>query len=519
MKKQQPMCVWRLLTAAALLTVTASAGAAEFTLVAQEFDKPMPDGSVVRMWGYALPGQTPSVPGPTLRVPAGESLTLRITNSLPQAINGGAVPTSVIVPGQNTALAPVMFTDSTGRQRVRSFTHETATTQTGVYTWASPQPGSYLYHSGTQPQVQVQMGLYGAVIVEAGPNLAYPGVNFDAELTLLYSEIDPALHAAVAAGGYGNPAAANPVTSTLNYSPKFFLVNGEPYTPGVTLPLATSAAGGRTLLRLLNAGLDMHVPVLQGLDMSLVAEDGKPYPYARNQYAAPLPPLKTLDAVIVPPADGEYPIYDRRLALANNAVAPGGMLRLLRTGGAPIAQSDAYTLAEDTVFNAPAPGVLGNDFSPSGALTATLSAPPANGAVTLNLDGSFNYAPNPNFNGTDSFSYLAAAAGGASALGSVTLTVTAGNDAPTAVPDVATTTVNTAVIVDVLLNDSDPEGGALTLAGVDNPSVNGGAVAITGTTATYTPPLDFIGTDSFVYVVADPQGGLGTGTVTVTVQP
>jgi hypothetical protein len=143
--------------------------------------------AALRMWGYALPGHTPSVPGPTLRVPAGESLTIRITNSLPQAINGGVVPTSVIVPGQNTALAPVMFTDTTGRQRVRSFTHETAATQTGVYTWASPQPGSCLYHSGTQPRCRCRWVCTNALIVSRA-NLAYTGSEHDTELTLLYSK-------------------------------------------------------------------------------------------------------------------------------------------------------------------------------------------------------------------------------------------------------------------------------------------------------------------------------------------
>jgi FtsP/CotA-like multicopper oxidase with cupredoxin domain len=448
MKKRQLNFAWRLLVAASLFSVAGTAAAVTFDLVAEPFPKTMADGSTVTMWGYRLASETvATVPGPTLRVPAGDSLTIRVTNSLPQTISlpgTTGTPTSLVVPGQRAASAPAMFNDASGRSRVRSFAPEAAAGQTVTYTWSSPQPGTYLYHSGTQPQVQVQMGLYGAVIVEAGSGIAYPGVDYAAEVTLLYSEIDPALHAAVASGTYGNPAGANPMTSTLHYLPKYFLVNGESYTPGVTLPIATAAAGSRTLLRLLNAGLDTHVPLLQGLDMSIVAEDGKPYTYAKTQYTAPLAPLKTLDAVIVPPVDGNYPIYDRRLALANNAVAPGGMLRILRTGGAPI-------------------------------------APPT-------------------------------------------------NHPPVANPDEVTTAAGTAVVVNVLANDTDPDGNPLRLIAVSNPSAAAPLgvpnVAITGMSVTYTPPAELASgaTDTFNYVICDnldalcTNGLLGAGTVTVTIQ-
>ena len=121
MNKRQPSLAWRLLLAASLFTATGAASAAEFTLIAEQFPKPMADGSTVMMWGYRLStGTEASVPGPTLRVPAGEPLIIHVQNSLPQLINGGNVPTSVVVPGQRAASTPVMFTDASGRQRVRS---------------------------------------------------------------------------------------------------------------------------------------------------------------------------------------------------------------------------------------------------------------------------------------------------------------------------------------------------------------------------------------------------------------
>jgi hypothetical protein len=76
---------------------------------------------------------------------------------------------------------------------------------------------------------------------------------------------------------------------------------------------------------------------------------------------------------------------------------------------APIAADDVYTTTEDTTLTIPVPGVLANDSDPDGdVLTATLLTPPANGDLTLSPDGGFVYTPTLNWNGVDTFSYLAA---------------------------------------------------------------------------------------------------------------
>ena len=93
--------------------------------------------------------------------------------------------------------------------------------------------------------------------------------------------------------------------------------------------MATLTAGQPTLLRFLNAGLQTHVPVINGMSMRLIAEDGNPYPWPTNpreQYSVMLPAAKTIDAIIVPQAvAGEvttrYPIYDRRMGLSNDGSA------------------------------------------------------------------------------------------------------------------------------------------------------------------------------------------------------
>src|SRR5512145_2931627 len=153
---------------AGLVAAAAPASAVEYWLRAEPVNVTMPDGVSVPMWGYALtdmtfvPG-TASVPGPALTVPAGDPvLTIHLKNNLPEA-------TSIVIPGQIATMTPVWDNGMSGARpsataRVRSFTHEALVGGgTADYTWSNMKPGTCLYHSGTHPQVQVQMGLYGGV--------------------------------------------------------------------------------------------------------------------------------------------------------------------------------------------------------------------------------------------------------------------------------------------------------------------------------------------------------------------
>src|SRR5207248_2995406 len=142
---------------------------------------------------------------------------------------------------------------------------------------------------------------------------------------------------------------------------------------------------------------------------------------------------------------------------------------------------------------------LGNDTDVDGnALTAVLATTTTHGTLTLNANGSFSYAPAANFNGSDSFTYRANDGTADSSPATVTITVTSVNDAPVALPDSFNTSEDVAVSGNVLANDSDVDGNALT------------AVMLTGTTHgtlalnpngsfTYTPAANFNGSDSFTY--------------------
>ncbi len=184
----------------------------------------------------------------------------------------------------------------------------------------------------------------------------------------------------------------------------------------------------------------------------------------------------------------------------------------------PVATDDVYAVNEDTPLDIPAPGVLTNDSDPDGdAPSAALATDVSNGTLTLNLDGSFDYNPNPNFSGVDSFTYVAADGSLNSNPATVTITVTPVNDPPTTVDDTAVTGEDSPVNINVLANDSDPEGDPLTVTASDPP--NGTTRVNPDLTVTYTPDPDFNGADSFTYDADDGNGGRSTGTVTITVDP
>ena len=426
---------------AAVLSVPGPAFAITYYLKATTFTLADPNGGTgIPMWGYVLCqdsgfancAASATAPGPALTVPANDTeLKISLSNDLP-------VPTSLVINGLIKPMIPVWDSGDTGNRptptaRVRSFDAE-AGAGGGIkdYTWSNVKPGTYLYQSGTQPQVQVQMGLYGAMTknqAEAATGvaaLAYTGVAYDNQATLLYSEIDPVLHAAVDNDSYGTTPG---LTSTFNYAPKYFLINGQPY-PNANSVVTPVGNTGRTLLRLLNAGLTTHVPMLQGNFWTPVAEDGKPYAYPTSQYTALLPAAKTMDVVLVADAGGAiYPIIDRRLNLSNNGLSNGGMLTQLAYGAAgvtgggltnstpnvpPVSTDDVYNSVKGVTLSVgELEGVLSND-SDSDSLPLPIRAvaaagPTANGGTyTLNANGSFIYVPSATSTAaTDSFTYRA----------------------------------------------------------------------------------------------------------------
>jgi FtsP/CotA-like multicopper oxidase with cupredoxin domain len=270
------------MVAVASLTATAHAAApgikgTTFNLTAQPAYLSQPDGQSVYSWGYGCTSQTGltfapatisttpfcntmQVPGPTLIVTEGQTVTVALTNNLPTAAGN----TSILFPGFNV-------TTSGGVAGL--LTQEAAPGGTVTYSFTASSPGTRAYYSGTQVDLQIEMGLYGAIIVlpnsvpqtcSAGLPLTHPGNNaaaqanagesdfrlaasaydhpascYDREYLFQFSEMDPKIHAtalaqvnAANAGSASGSCIAGAAGCSLNvptepYHPAYFMINGR----------------------------------------------------------------------------------------------------------------------------------------------------------------------------------------------------------------------------------------------------------------------------------------------------
>ncbi len=185
----------------------------------------------------------------------------------------------------------------------------------------------------------------------------------------------------------------------------------------------------------------------------------------------------------------------------------------------PAAVDDSFSTTEDTTLEvAAAQGVLANDTDADGdSLEVETLSGPSHGTLTLNDDGSFTYEPNPNFNGTDGFTYRASDGTADSNVATVTIAVNSANDAPDALDDAVPTGEDEAVAIDVLANDRDVDADTLSITGLSDPAH--GTVVLDGGKINYTPARNYNGPDSFDYTVSDGNGGTDTATVNISVAP
>ena len=227
-------------------------------------------------------------------------------------------------------------------------------------------------------------------------------------------------------------------------------------------------------------------------------------------------------------------VGERRLSSAADPVgtlsANGGepmmMAAVASVNHAPTAVADSATIAEDTVRTFSAAQLVGNDTDPDGGVLSVHSVSGAvNGAVVLNADGTVTFTPAANFSGPASFTYRVKDAAGLASIKSakVSVTVTPVNDAPTAVADSATIAEDTArtfSAAQLVGNDTDPDGGVLSVHSVSG-AVNGAVVLNADGTVTFTPAANFSGPASFNYRVKDAAGlaSIKSAKVSVTVTP
>ncbi|MBE9101349.1 tandem-95 repeat protein [Vacuolonema iberomarrocanum] len=220
------------------------------------------------------------------------------------------------------------------------------------------------------------------------------------------------------------------------------------------------------------------------------------------------------ESVILSVAPGGYRI---------DATNPNATITLL-DNRLPVGTNDTFVVDEDGTLTVPvANSILNNDTdAENNPLTAVLATDVGNGTLTLNANGSFTYTPDPDFNGTDSFTYRANDGYGNSTPITVTLTVNPVQDAPIAQADAYTldedTTLTVPVANGVLDNDTDIDGETLTAVLVDD--VGSGALTLNPDGSfTYTPNANFNGTDRFTYRANDGTDDSNVVTVNLTVNP
>ncbi len=242
-----------------------------------------PDGGTVTIWGYGEVGKPMQYPGPTLKVRAGYTVVINLTNGLPNLPGTSApMPVSMIFPGQTGVAATggsagVLTQESSGPANVVT------------YTFVAGQPGTYMYNSGTRPGLQVEMGLVGALIVYPAtenpnaPTKAYDLADsaFDQEYMFLMTEMDPKIHQLVEFG------LINQVNNTVSHATLWFLngrngpdtmfpdfapwLNHQPYSA-----LPRMHPGEKLLMRVIGGGREQHPFHTHGNNYTVIARDGRP---------------------------------------------------------------------------------------------------------------------------------------------------------------------------------------------------------------------------------------------------
>ncbi|MCV2393292.1 multicopper oxidase domain-containing protein [Actinotalea sp. M2MS4P-6] len=247
----------------------------------------LPDGNTAFMWGYSNGFDSFQHPGPVLCVNEGDVVTVILHNTF-------AEPVSVMFPGQTGVLADgVPAAPELDGSGVMTSLTPTAPAGGGTvtYTFTAANPGTYLYESGTNPEKQVRMGLFGALIVRPtlGADYAYDRADSkftpSEEFMVLLSEIDPYQHQAVEEGRSFNMN---------TYHPRYWLINGRGFPDSIAdngaswLPtqpygaLASVYSYDATdhpdpgLARYLNVGTEDYPFHPHGNNGTVIARDGRP---------------------------------------------------------------------------------------------------------------------------------------------------------------------------------------------------------------------------------------------------
>ena len=248
-----------------------------FNLTAKTGNIIADDGASIFMWGFSNGSEVMQYPGPTLIVNQGDTVTINVRNTL-------SVPVSIVFPGQSGVTA-------TGAGGIPGLLTTEVPPDNGVtvvsYSFVASEPGTYLYQSGTNTELQVEMGLVGALIVRPttppfGPSHAYnyADTQFTREYLFLLTEVDPEIHKMVALG-------QTPLINNTDAYPVYWFINGRAGFDTVAdnfvtnLPNQPYSAIARAhpndvvLARMIGATRQMHPYHLHGNHHRIIARDGR----------------------------------------------------------------------------------------------------------------------------------------------------------------------------------------------------------------------------------------------------
>jgi len=244
------------------------------------------DGGSVLLWGYADDGGSnggrAQYPAPTMIVNQGDTVTINLKNGL--TVIAGSVPNvSMVFPGQEVTAACTTGTCSQGTLAMEAEPDGDVVS----YTFTATHAGTYTYHSGTNPGLQVEMGLTGALIVRpaaSGQAYGHADTAYDYEQLFFLTEMDPILHTEVEFNGpdteivqqrldnyVSNYWFLNGRTAPDNFSESY--VNWLPTQPYNSVPLMHP--GDKLLMRVVGAGRDMHPFHHHGEHARIIARDGR----------------------------------------------------------------------------------------------------------------------------------------------------------------------------------------------------------------------------------------------------
>lgn len=252
-----------------------------FQLTAKQGHIITDDGNSLFMWGFANGAGPMQYPGPTLIVNQGAVVTVILNNQL-------SLPVSIVFPGQGNVIAAGGIPGTLAR--------EAPAGGSVTYTFTALNPGTYIYHSGSMPELQVEMGLVGALIVRpslgAGRAYNHPDTIFDREYLFLLSEADPVIHRMVERG------LINEVDNTKAF-PVYWFINGRagvdtladnfsPFFPNQPYSaVARMHPNEKVLVRMIGAGRDLHPFHLHGNHHSVIAKDGRLLTSTPDVFAPP----------------------------------------------------------------------------------------------------------------------------------------------------------------------------------------------------------------------------------------